>query len=220
MKKYLTVQNGIIALTFVLILVSGIYTEQNAFYMVPLCISLIVMALQSSVNRIGYLIGSINSCIYAVVYFSMGIYATATSAIFVSFPIGLITFLRWKKKAYGQATVFRKISAKMRILGGLGFLCVFGLIYYILSLVGYDYALLDLGSSTLGFLYSGLCMFGFVEYSYLQLLGAALNIGLNVQVMLGNPAHITYLIFSVYSAYCQVRTFINVKKIYRLQNKE
>ena len=60
-KKHITTKNIIIAVTFCLILVSGILTKQNPLFMIPLFVSLGVMALQADVNRTAYLIGGINA---------------------------------------------------------------------------------------------------------------------------------------------------------------
>lgn len=216
-KKYFTVKSGIIAVTFCLILISGICTKQRFLYMVPICISLLIMALQSEVNRYGFLVGSLNSCIYAVVYFSMGLYAMAAQSLLFSFPFQLITFLCWKKKAYGKATVFRKMSGKLRLMASACMLILFGAFYLALKLAKSDYALLDNIASLFGIVQSVLCLFAFIEYAYLGLPSSILNIALNAQVTFHNPAQITYLIYSLYSCYCLTCTFINVRKIYAQQ---
>ena len=77
----------IIALTGVAILIAGILCKQEFFLMIPLFVSLFVMAFQSEANRVGALIGSINSLIYTVAYVYMGVYASAASAILFSFLI-------------------------------------------------------------------------------------------------------------------------------------
>ena len=48
LKKYITAKNIIIAVTFCLILASGILTRQNPLFMIPLFVSLGVMALQAA----------------------------------------------------------------------------------------------------------------------------------------------------------------------------
>ena len=63
----------IIAITGIAILVAGILCKQEFFLMIPLFVSLFVMAFQSEANRVGPLIGSINSIIYAAAYIYMGV---------------------------------------------------------------------------------------------------------------------------------------------------
>ena len=132
-KKYITTKNIVIAVTFCLILASGILTKQNPLFMVPLFVSLGVMALQADVNRTAYLIGGINAGIYGIVYIYMGLYASAASALLFSCPLQLVTFINWKRKAYGKATVFKKLTAKARI--GLALVAVlgFGVLYFSVS---------------------------------------------------------------------------------------
>ena len=87
----------LIAVTGIAILAAGIFFKQQFFLMFPLFVSLFVMAFQSEANKLGPLMVSINSLIYAADYLYMGIYGSAASALFFSFPIQLTTFFRWKK---------------------------------------------------------------------------------------------------------------------------
>ena len=83
--------------TAVLITVAGLFYQQSFLRILPLYISLVVGMLQSRVNRYSYLIGSMNSLLYGVVYFYYNLYASAFSALLFSFPIQLLTFIRWNK---------------------------------------------------------------------------------------------------------------------------
>ena len=64
----------IIVITGIAILITGILCKQEFFLMIPLFISLFVMAFQSEANRLGPLMGSINSLLYAGCYIYMGVY--------------------------------------------------------------------------------------------------------------------------------------------------
>lgn len=219
-KKFLTLNNVVVAITLLVIIISGIYTHQKLLYMIPVCFSLIVMIVQAEVNRFGYLLGCINLCVYSVVYFLMGLYASALSALFFSLPIQLMILLNWKRKAYGKATVFKKMSAKMRIISVLALVLGFFISQYLLTLFGSDYAMLDTAASLTGVVTNILCMCTYMEYAYLGFLHVFLTIALNVQVTLQNPAHVTYLINSVFAIYCATVTLINVRKIYIEQRKK
>lgn len=216
-KKHLTVRNLIIAVIFCLILVSGVLTKQNPLFMVPLFVSLGVMALQSEVNRNAYLIGGINAGVYGVVYIAMGLYASAASALLFSCPLQLVTFFNWKRKAYGKATIFKKLSTKMRIVLALCAVLGFGAQQFILTQLGSEYAILDNIASLVGIVASVLSLVGYIEYIYLQIIGTVLTIALNVQVTAANPAHITYLIYSIYCIYCLAVAFWNVRRLYKEQ---
>ena len=216
-KKHITTKNIIIAVTFCLILVSGILTKQNPLFMIPLFVSLGVMALQADVNRTAYLIGGINAGIYGIVYIYMGLYASAASALLFSSPLQLVTFFNWKRKAYGKATIFKKLTTKTRIILALCAGLCFGVQQIVLNQLGSDYAILDNIASLVGIASSILSLLGYIEYIYLQILGTVLTIALNVQVTVSNPAHITYLIYSLYCIYCLAVAFRNVRKLYKEQ---
>ncbi|MBR5441578.1 MAG: nicotinamide mononucleotide transporter, partial [Clostridia bacterium] len=141
----------IIVITGLAILIAGVLCKQEFFLMIPLFISLFVMGFQSEANRLGALAGAINSLVYTAAYIYMGVYASAASAVLFSFPIQLMTFFRWKKNAYKKTVVFRKMSNKMRILWGLGFVAVWSAIAIIFAKMDYQYALLDSCVFLMGF---------------------------------------------------------------------
>ena len=109
-KKH--IKKIIIAVTGVAILVAGILCKQEFFLMIPLFVSLFVMSFQSEANRIGPLLGAINSLIYTAAYLYMGIYLSAVSAILFSFPFQLMTFIRWRKNAYKKTVMFKKCQTR------------------------------------------------------------------------------------------------------------
>ena len=84
------------ACTGVLITVTGVYFNQSFLRILPLYNSLVIASLQSRVNRYSNLLGSINSLLYTVVYFHYNLYASALSALLFSFPMQMITFIRFK----------------------------------------------------------------------------------------------------------------------------
>ena len=104
LKKH--IKKIIIAVTGIAILAAGIAYKQEFFLMIPLFISLFVMSFQSEANRIGPLLGAINSLIYTAAYLYMGIYLSAVSAVLFSFPFQLMTFIRWSKNAYKKRLPF------------------------------------------------------------------------------------------------------------------
>ncbi len=105
MKTY---KKNIIIITGIAILVAGIVCKQEFFLMIPLFISLFVMAFQSDANRLGALAGAINSLIYTAAYIYMGVYASAASAVLFRFPIQLGTFFSWRRHAYKKNGCFQK----------------------------------------------------------------------------------------------------------------
>ena len=210
----------IIIATGVAILVAGIVCKQEFFLMIPLFISLFVMAFQSEANRIGPLIGSINSLIYTAAYIYMGVYASAASAILFSFPIQLMTFFRWKKNAYKKTAIFRKMTTKMRIVWSALFLVAWGIIAAIFMNLDYEYAILDSCTLLFGFVIPVLTMLAYIEYTYLWIVQCVLGVFLNIQMVVNDPKETTYLIYGVYALYCVIGAFISVQKFYKEQQKE
>ena len=216
MKNYKKI---IIIITGVAILAAGILCRQKFFLMIPLFVSLFVMAFQSEANRIGPLIGAFNSLIYTAAYIYMGIYGSAASAFLFSFPIQLLTFFRWKKNAYKSTAVFKKMSNKMRVIffGGvaIAWAVLAGVFYYL----GYEYALLDSISFLFGFIIPVMTMLAYIEYTYLWIVQAVLGLLLNVQMAVNDYSQITYLIYGVYALYCVIGAFISVQRFYKEQQK-
>ena len=210
----------LMCITAVLITAAGFYFNQSFLRILPLYISLVIGMLQSRVNRYASLIGSLNSLLYGVVYFYYGLYGSLFSAVLFSFPIQLLTFLRWNKNKWEHSTVLRRLTAKQRILLCAG--CVFSLIamWIILPLIGSQYVFLDSITNMLGIVIYFLTMFAFFEYTFLMIINGIIGIALYIQMLGESPEMTTYLIFSVYSFICIVIAFFQAKKIYNSQQAE
>lgn len=209
----------LIVATGIAILVAGILCKQEFFLMIPLFVSLFVMAFQSEANRVGALIGSINSLVYTVAYIYMGVYASAASAILFSFPVQLMTFFRWKKNAYKKTVVFRKMTTKMRIGWSLVFLVIWGIMAAVFMHLDYEYAILDSCTFLFGFVTPVLTMLAYIEYTYLWIIQSVVGVFLNIQMVANDYKETTYLIYGVYALYCVIGAFINVNKFYKEQQK-
>ncbi len=187
--------------------------------MIPLFVSLFVMAFQSEANRVGALIGSINSLIYTAAYIYMGVYASAASALLFSFPVQLMTFFRWKKNAYKKTAVFRKMSMKMRVISSLGFILVWVVFSVACVHFEYEYAILDSCLFLFGLVTPILTMLAFIEYTYLWIIQSVVGVFLNIQMVANDYKETTYLIYGVYALYCVICAFINVNKFYKEQQR-
>lgn len=210
----------IIAITGIAILTAGILCKQEFFLMIPLFISLFVMAFQSEANRFGALVGAINSLIYAVAYIYMGVYASAASAALFSFPIQLMTFFRWQKNAYKSTVVFKKMNTKMRWIAFSVLILLWAVLTAVFIHLDYEYALLDSITFLLGFVTPVLTMLAYVEYTYLWIFSSAVNILLSIQMVVNDYRQTTYLIYAVYSFYCIICAFLNVHKFYKEQQEK
>lgn len=206
--------------TGVLITVTGVYFNQSFLRILPLYNSLVIASLQSRVNRYSNLLGSINSLLYVVVYFYYNLYASALSALLFSFPMQMITFIRWNKNKWEKSTVLRKMSWKQRLVVTVGYFAVLGVMWAVLPLLGADYVFLDSATTLLGILVLFLTMFAFVEYTFCMIINGIISIVLYIEVLYNSPETAPFLVFSVYSFICIVFAFFEAKKLYASQQKE
>lgn len=209
----------LMAVTAILITVTGIWFHQSLIRILPLYVSLVVGILQSRANRYASLLGGMNSILYALVYIYLGLYASAGYAILFSFPLQIMTFILWSRRKQGESTRFRKMSWRCRVAVLLGYLACFVILRAVLQAAGSNYQLLDNLTSLTGILISALTMFAFVEYTWLMLPSGILSIVLNLSTMQTNPEQITYVIFSFYSIICVSIQFFRVRKLYAEQNR-
>ena len=207
----------IIAVTGVAILVAGIVFKQEFFLMIPLFVSLFVMSFQAEANRIGLLIGAVNACIYTAAYIYMGVYASAASSLLFSVPIQLCSFFRWKKNAYKSTAVFRKMTAKQRIIFTISVLLLWAILAGVFIYLNYEYAIFDSISFLLGFIVPILTMLAYIEYTYLWIVQAVIGLLLNVQMVINDYKETTYLIYGIYALYCVICAFLSVSKFYKEQ---
>lgn len=206
-------------LTAVLISAAGIYYRQNFLLFLPLYVSLIIGMLQSRVNRFASLLGSFNSLVYGAVYIHYNLLGSAFSALLFSFPIQLLTFIRWNKNKVGSTTRLRKMTARQRILLSVGFAAALVALWFLLPLIGSEYVYLDSATTLLGILIYFLTMFAFIEYPIFMLVNGAINIVLYITMLKNSPDILTHLIFAVYSYVCTVFAAFEAKKLYNSQQK-
>ncbi len=207
----------IIVITGIIILIAGIICKQKFFLMIPLFISLFVMAFQADANRFGALAGAVNSLIYTVAYIYMGVYGSAASALLFSFPIQFMTFFSWKKRAYKNTVVFKKMTKKQRYIFFAGIVILWVIFALVFNYLKYEYAILDSITFLLGFIVPVMTMLAYIEYTYLWIVQAVVGLFLNIQMVINDYRQTTYLIYGVYALYCVICAFIAVHKFYKEQ---
>lgn len=205
------------AVSAVLITVSGIVYKQSAIMMLPLYISLFVMLLNSSANRFGPLIGGLNCLLYTYVYFHYGLYGMAISTLLTSVPIQIMTFILWNKHAYQSSTVFKKLSLRGRVITAAIFAAVCVGAYALLSMTDSSYKLLDTLNSLFGILVSLLTLFAFIEYAPLNLVSSAIAVVTYVILTVDAPEQMPFLVSTVHSLICVVRANFCVFRLYSEQ---
>ena len=207
----------LLGLTAVGLIVTWIAFGQSPLRMLPLFVSLIVGMLQAGANRYACLIGGINSVIYAVVYFLLGLYGLAAQALIVSCPLQIVTFALWSKRAYKSSTEFRKMSGTVRWISFAALAACYAVTLVVLKTAGSVYGLLDGAVTVIGVATSVLTLLSYIEYTWLMLVSGVLTIFLNIELTLNAPEQATFLVFSIYSFICVIRQFISVRRFYSEQ---
>ncbi len=210
----------IMATTAILITVSAVVFKQSAWRTLPLYVSLFIALLQSRVNRFAPLIGSVNSLVYALVYFSYNLYASALYAVLVSCPLQMVTFLRWRKHKRGTTTRFRSLTGKQRLMIFGSAILAFILLYLIMSALGSGYLLLDNTVTLVGIFSTVFMMLAYIEYTVLVIVGNLCSISLYITMLAAHPEQLTYLIFSCYSLFCGCIAVYHVRLNYKAQQTE
>ena len=201
------------AITAAGVTAAGLLFHQSFFRILPLYVSLVIGLLQSRMIRYASLMGGVNSILYALVYAHYHLYASAAYALLVSCPIQIVTFIRWSRKPWGHSTVFRKLSAKQRIITGAvlaGLLVGLG---FVLPRLGGEHTFLDSAVTLLGILTSVLTMLSYQEYALLMVAGGVLSTALYVAMLPEHPEQATYLIFNLYSLVCCTLASFRIRKL-------
>ena len=179
-----------------------------------------VLFLQTGAYRVCFLIGGLNAAYYAVIYFTLKLYGLSLYSICVACPIQIVTYLRWRRNAYAQATVLRRLSAKQRIGWAVGFLVAWAALYFVLRSFGSGYLILDNTVAIIGTAANLASFLYLIEFPFIQVVSQALNIALYCQVIRDDPRQWTYLIYSVYALICGILSAVYMQKLYLKQQAE
>lgn len=207
------------ALTAIGVTAAGLIFHQSFFRILPLYVSLTVALLQSRMIRTASLIGGINSILYAVVYAGYHLYGSAVYALLFSCPVQLVTFILWRRKPWGKSTVFKKMTARQRIVTAAAFAAAYAALQVVLHFTGGEYALLDGAITLLGVLTAFLTMLAYMEYAALMVAGNVLSIALYIAMLPAHPEQTTYLIFTVYSLACCLAACFRLVRLYAEQQR-
>jgi len=206
-------------LDFVLVTGTGFYFGCKIWQIIPLWVSVVVMFLQTRVNRYAFILGGCNSVWYAVVNVTQGLYATAAYTILFSTSLQFISFWNWNRRAYKNSTYLRVLSGKYRLLLGIGFAVTWGFMFAVFAAFGSPYMVLDNTVSVLGICCSLLLLFSFVEGYAVNLVCGLCTISMYLQLILDRPDQMPYLVAAVYSTICVAISMRNAYRLYKEQNR-
>ena len=185
----------------VLIITFAIINDQRFFKVLPTIVSLIVMLLSARANRYTFLIGGCNSALYGIVYFSEGVYFAAISALFVSFPMQIFSFINWKKHSKDKfGTQLKRLPPRWLILlPALMIPAWLGAYYGLSAFISGHYPKIDSLAFVLGLLVTILSMLRFIESQYINLIACSINIVLWILISIESPNNINFVFISIYN---------------------
>ena len=197
---------------FIAVSVLSVVFKVEFYNALPLLISAVVMFMQTGVSRYAFLVGGINSVLYSLVYFSMELYSGALSAIAISFPLQILTFVNWTKNTRRGKTDIKCFSKKGRLLLFVGMAAVWVVLYGLFSVMDSPYILFDNTVTVIGMASTFLCLFRYSEYSVFQIVSSTIRVVLFVNMTADDPSRIIWLIHSVYCVICAAATFRKTHK--------
>lgn len=192
---------------FVSVAILSAVFEVEFYNALPLLISAIIMFMQTRVNRYAFLIGSINSLIYALAYFYMKLYGSMLSALLFSFPLQIVTFLNWQKHTHKGTTEIKRFSNKGRIYLFSAMAVIWIAMYIGFSAVGSSYVIWDNSVLVIGTAGTVLCTLRYSEYAILNVISSVINVVLFACMSADDITKIIWLIYSVYCVICLAVTF-------------
>lgn len=216
-KALSVVNNCLAAAVFILILVAGIITRQMFIKLLPSLISVAVYLLSARVSRFAFLVGGLNSVLYAAGFLMEGVYGSFLSAILFSFPVQIYTFFAWRKHAYKQATEFRRMKVKNEVLLGIGTAVCWAAAYFIALQIGSaKQQFFDMGVLVVGIIVQLLTAGAFMEAVVFNVINSVVNTGLWISSMAaGDIANVTYLIINLFSFYCVIISSVKWVMLYK-----
>ena len=218
-KTKISLWTVVAVITALLITVSAVFVKQSFLRVYPLYVSVVIMLLMSRLNRYAYLIGGLNSISYGFIFLHYGIVGSAISALLFSFPLQIISFIRWSKTSWKSTTVLKAMSSRVRILNAISLVFVWIAYYSVIKRLGSVSSVIDSMSSLIGIYVTVLQALKFCEYTVLMIPSGIFNIILYASLIAdGSIEQLPFLIYSLFSLCCIVRSVFSARKIYKEQN--
>lgn len=206
-----------------LILYFAIIREQSPLKTLPTLVTLCVQLLLVSANRYAFLLGGTNALLYGIAYFSEGLYFSTVSAVLISAPIQLFSFIRWgKNRRQDNSTALKRLNGKMWAIVLAAIAAGFVICCFLLApfFAGANYPMLDALCFTLGIAVSLLAAFRYVESQYISAVSTCISIVMWVMIARSAPENFNYVIISVYNCFRVTQAAFRWTKNYSKQTKE
>ena len=208
----------LLMITMVLVTIASVIVKQAVIRVMPLYVSMVISLLLSRVNRYAYLLGGINSIAYGFIALYYKIPGSAINAFCFSFPLQILSFIRWSRSAWKNTTILKKMTLRGRALnlllllgGGCGY-------YFIIRALGSASSLIDASASLLGIYITILQLLKYSEYTYLMIPSGLMTISLYISLMAkGNMEQLPFLVYACFSLLCSIRAVGQVRLILKAQ---
>lgn len=207
----------LMAVAFVGITAAAVLTSSDVYRIIPLYVSLLVMYLQTRASRLSFLLGGCNAAYYAGVYLFLGLYGMAAYSLLIACPIQIFAYIRWRKRAWGNSAILKRLTARERITWIAGFAALWTVLFFALRALGSGYILLDNTISVISTAANIMSLLYLIEFPYVQCVSHVLNITLYVQMIQQEPKQWTYLIYTVYALVCGIVSAIYMHRLYNKQ---
>lgn len=209
-----------ILVTGIALVVLGIVFKQKFIKLLPTLVSLLVMLLSAKANRFTFLFGGLNAVVYAIGYFMEGLYPSMVSALAISFPFQIASFILWSKNQTEAKQVrVRRLNAKGGILAAVASVVFWIICYFIYKQLGTTSLILDNTTFVLGILTTVLSMLRYIEYTFISPISLIISIVMWIDLSVSNIANITYVIYTVYALFRQIQATVTWIKLYREQHQ-
>lgn len=188
----------------------SIYFKLGVLEVLPFFISIVVLFLQTRVSRYAFLVGALNSVLYAAVFWHMTLYSQAVYSFLVSFPFQIATFLNWQKHTEKGVTEVRSFSARGRVLLFAGMIALWTVLYVIFSAFGSQYLIWDNTISVLGIVGTILGTLRYSEMALLGIPGRICEVWQYSAMVQNDISRLPFLIYAIYCLICVIVTFIKM----------
>lgn len=153
-----------LAIAAIMLIVCGIIFKQHPIKLLPTIISLVVGLLSARVSRYMFLIAVGNCVLYSIGYFMEHLYPSAISALAISFPSSILSFILWSKNQNkSKEVIVRRLNKKS---ASILIVCitVFWLVsYFVYKAMGTKTLLLDNSIFVLGITITVMQMLRYIE---------------------------------------------------------
>ena len=205
----------------ILIITLGIVFEQKFIMLLPTIVSLVVGVLVSRVNRYMFLLSGANCVLYSVGYYMNGLYGTALSAIAISFPSSIMSFILWSKnQTKTKEVIVRRFNKKSGSVFAIAVTLFWIASYFVYKALDTKTLVFETTVFVLGITITFMQMLRFVETPFFNVASSVISTVQWFIITMENVSNINYLIYNIYFLYCVTVSVFKWVRLYKEQNKE